>query len=59
LHNYPIAVIKLNRDPVAQDHKNLAWASKNFQTVTHLATEILNISTAKSVAELEEFMLGY
>jgi hypothetical protein len=39
--------------------KNLAWASKNFQTVTHLATEILNISTAKSVAELEEFMLGY
>jgi len=35
--------IKLNRDPVAQDHSNLALAWK-FHTEAKLATEILNIS---------------
>jgi hypothetical protein len=32
----------------------LGWVSENFQTVAHLATEILNISCAKSVAGHEE-----
>jgi len=46
-------VIKFNRDSVAQDHENLAWAPENLQKVAHLATEILNISCAKSVTGLQ------
>jgi hypothetical protein len=41
-------------------HYNLAWVPRKFHTVlvSQLATEILNISCAKSVAGPEEFFVG-
>ena len=44
--------IKLNRDPVAQDHSNLDCYPENCHTVAQVATTILNISCANSVAGL-------
>ena len=41
--------IKLNRGPVDHDHQNWAWASKKMYSVDQLVTEILNISSAKSI----------
>jgi hypothetical protein len=35
----------------------LAWTSANFQTAAHLATLILNIKCAKSVAVPQEVLL--
>lgn len=40
------------RGPVAQDHSNLDCYSENCHTVAQVATRILNISCANSVAGL-------
>ena len=53
LETYP--GIKLSASPIAQDHKNLCWGPGYFQTIAQLATEILNSSCAKPVAEPHEF----
>jgi hypothetical protein len=53
LETYP--GIKLSASPIAQDHKNLCWGPWYVQTIAQLATEILNSSCAKPVAEPHEF----
>ena len=44
--------IQFNSGPVAQDHKHLTWIPEYVQTVTQLATEILNISCRMSECQL-------
>jgi hypothetical protein len=34
-------MIKLNRNPVAQDYKNLAWSPENFQRVAKCVLKFL------------------
>lgn len=52
-----LSEIKLHRGLIAQDHWNLTWARKSFQTFAQMATEILSISGTKSVAGSQEFLL--
>jgi hypothetical protein len=47
------------RSQVVQDHLNLAWTPENFHIVAKLATDVLNVTCAKSVSGSQEFWLGY
>ena len=50
--------IKLNRGPVARP-LNFGLAPEKFETIAQIATEIFNISYAKSVVGPQECLLDY
>lgn len=52
--NAESTMITLTRGPIA----NVVWDPEHFKTVVQLATEILNISGAKTDAGPKEFLLS-